>query len=520
MKDHFLHRLYNMPHHCCVPHCTSDSRQDSCKNLSFHIFPQDEERVKKWIIAIRRDIGPGFKITKGTRVCSLHFTPDAYEPTTPYRKIRRLKKDSVPSVFSWTQPQKSARRVLKRQQLKKPNEKQLNAESLAMEHSYAASSDFPSTSKQDCVIEKNDVETKESLLNSSASSDDSLSNVVHPLSPDKASLHCTNLQLLHIRNKEKFSILRFSNSDKDIRYYTGFASYASLSFFFNFLLPAANFLYYVGTTNTSSGTPYTLVNKRGPSRTLSPMEELFLTLVRLRKGLHQKIIADLYNLSEGHVSKIINTWILFLADRLSYLPIWPSKEHVKKNLPAFFKDFPSTRAIIDCTEIFIEQPSAADCQRETFSSYKHHNTAKGLIVITSNGQISFISPLYSGRCSDKKIARHCGILDLLEEGDGLMADRGFDIEADLTNRGAKLIMPAFLQGQDQFTEEQLIVSRNIAAVRVHVERAVRKMKEFEILSNMYPISMCPILPKVWLICGHLANFTGCGSLFQPIPQMF
>ena len=211
------------------------------------------------------------------------------------------------------------------------------------------------------------------------------------------------MQLLQLRSEEKFTLLRFANSDSDIRYYTGFQSFLSLSCFFQFLQPECNFLYYVGTDNTSAGTPYELLNKRGPDRALSPMEELFITLVRVRKGFPERHIGNLYNISEDHVSKIVNTWILFLADRLSHLPIWPSKEHVRKTMPVCFRtQYPTTRAIVDCTELLIEQPSAAGCQRETFSSYKHHNTAKGLIAITPEGQISFISELYAGRCSDKK----------------------------------------------------------------------------------------------------------------------
>ena len=136
------------------------------------------------------------------------------------------------------------------------------------------------------------------------------------------------MQLLQLRSEEKFTLLRFANSDSDIRYYTGFQSFLSLSCFFQFLQPECNFLYYVGTDNTSAGTPYELLNKRGPDRALSPMEELFITLVRVRKGFPERHIRNQYNISEDHVSKIVNTWILFLADRLSHLPIWPSvSEH-------------------------------------------------------------------------------------------------------------------------------------------------------------------------------------------------
>ena len=63
--------------------------------------------------------------------------------------------------------------------------------------------------------------------------------------------------------------------------------------------------------------------------------------------------------------------------------------------------------------------------------YKNHNTVKGLIGISTSGYPSFVSSLYAGRTSDKKITKDCGIPDLLEPGDQVMADQGFDIEGDL-----------------------------------------------------------------------------------------
>ena len=66
-------------------------------------------------------------------------------------------------------------------------------------------------------------------------------------------------------------------------------------------------------------------------------------------------------------------------------------------------------------------------QSETYSTYKSHNTAKGLVGITPDGALTFVSDLYGGHCSDKIIVEHCGIPKLLEEGDSVMADRGFEI---------------------------------------------------------------------------------------------
>ncbi len=87
-----------------------------------------------------------------------------------------------------------------------------------------------------------------------------------------------------------------------------------------------------------------------------------------------------------------------------------------------FQGNPTTRVAIDCTEIFIEKASSVRSQSATFSTYKHHNTAKALLGITD---------LYVGRTSDKQATNDYGIIKLLEEGDSVMADKSLDISDDL-----------------------------------------------------------------------------------------
>ncbi|KAL9975993.1 hypothetical protein ACROYT_G013222 [Oculina patagonica] len=90
-------------YHCCVPLCNNDQRKSSAtgKNLKFFNFPKDGQLRKAWIIAIRRDEGPLFKIEKdSTLVCSEHFKTDEIQTTLAGRK--RLRDQAVPSVFAWT----------------------------------------------------------------------------------------------------------------------------------------------------------------------------------------------------------------------------------------------------------------------------------------------------------------------------------------------------------------------------------------------------------------------------------
>ena len=54
--------------------------------------------------------------------------------------------------------------------------------------------------------------------------------------------------------------------------------------------------------------------------------------------------------------------------------------------------------------------------------------------------------MHTGRISNQEITRCSGILDLVEGGDSVMADKGFDILYDLLIRGCKLNMPPFVKG--------------------------------------------------------------------------
>ena len=150
-------------------------------------------------------------------------------------------------------------------------------------------------------------------------------------------------------------------------------------------------------------------------------------------------------------------------------------------------------------------PRSYKSQAATFSNYKHHNTAKGLVGISPNGAVTFASDLYTGRCSDQKITKDCGILELLEPGDSLMADRGFDIGDDLP-KNVSLNIPPFLDGKPQLNLKEELETRKIASVRVHVERAIERIKNYRILQTVFPLSMAPELNKIWVICCYLVNF--------------
>ena len=126
-----------------------------------------------------------------------------------------------------------------------------------------------------------------------------------------------------------------------------------------------------------------------------------------RLGSTNAVLAQGFGISRSTVSTIFKTWIKILASELKCLIYNPSMKVVKKTLPKKFKKrgYCQARHIIDCTEIFIKTPSDPLIRASTWSDYKHHNTAKILVSITSNGAFNFISEAWVGRTSDVHLTR-------------------------------------------------------------------------------------------------------------------
>ena len=63
--------------------------------------------------------------------------------------------------------------------------------------------------------------------------------------------------------------------------------------------------------------------------------------------------------------------------------------------------------------------------------------------ITPSGYFGFLSEFWTGSTTDGHITQESGLVDLLEEGDAVMADRGFNIQDILTKKKVYLNIPPF-----------------------------------------------------------------------------
>lgn len=239
---------------------------------------------------------------------------------------------------------------------------------------------------------------------------------------------------------------------------------------------------------------------------LSIEDHLLLVLVKLRLGLLNLDLAHRFGILEYMVSSIYRSWLPVVAKRLKDLIIWPDRLSVRQNLPTVFKSkFRDAICTIDCSEIFIDRPSNLTARAQTWSNYKHNNTIKYLIGITPAGAISFLSSGWGGRVSDKVITLKSGFLDKLNFGDVVLADRGFFISEECRQRGAILKIPSFTKGKKQLSGREVNESRQLARIRIHIERVIGRMRDFRILNSIIPISQVDTIDNIMTVISACVN---------------
>ena len=148
------------------------------------------------------------------------------------------------------------------------------------------------------------------------------------------------LQLEKMKKKletieEKLKLRTFSTDilkdDTNCQHYTSLPNYRRMEVFLDFLA--------VGEDGRNLRMRGSEEGGKGRPRSLKPEEQLFMALVKLKRGFSNVHLAWLFNCAESTVSKIITSWINYIYLRVSTLPIWPSREEINESMPEAFKEF-------------------------------------------------------------------------------------------------------------------------------------------------------------------------------------
>ena len=463
---------------CCVKGCKS--RSDCNKDLAFYHITKNSELRKKWLKGIKQ---PNLVVHDSTRICSAHFpnhrkTSDTDIPSKKHTRPRPLPQQSVP------------RRVVRRLDRRAEEIEQLiqECESTLPVAKRPCLQDEPVF----CPVPKLSDLCFQAIRNADIGMQIELRRKQHEIESLRNELKSI-----------KFCAERFTGNDAKIHFYTGFTSWELFMAFYEMLPGKDNLQYHAYERVSFDG------EKRGRKRSLTPLNEFFATMIRLRLGLLEQDLAERFQVAISTMSNILITWITYLHRVLVEFNWWPSREKVQALMPPEFQEkdeFKRTRVVLDATEIFIEKLSDLQNQTVTWSNYKSHNTLKGLVGIAPFGGVTFVSPLYTGSISDKELTLESGLLDLVEGDDNIMADRGFILEEEAMERNVTMTVPPFTRGKSQFASSELHQTKDIARLRIHVERAIERIKNYRILMGVLAASLIPLASMIFSVCAYMSNF--------------
>ena len=285
----------------------------------------------------------------------------------------------------------------------------------------------------------------------------------------------------------------FQEDDEKVKYYTGISNFNTLMAIFSLVSSA------IDNSHTS----------------LSLFQQFILLFMKFRLNLGDQDLAYRFGVSQSTVTHYLRKWIDVMYVRWQFLVKWPDREQLLKTMHMEFrKCFGKCVAIIDCFEVFMKRPTNLKARAQTWSNYKHHNTAKFLIAICPQGVITFISKGWGGHVSYVYLTKNCGLLDKLLPGDVVLADRGFNIQDSVGLMCAKVKLPASTRGKKQLSKMEVDTSCQLARVRIHIEQVIGVVRQkYTILQSTLPVNfiMCQenestsAIDKVVLICCALCN---------------
>ena len=462
-----------MVKYCAVALCRNGSKKRP--DLSYFLFPSSPDERKKWEVFCKR-ADKKFKTLACPTICSLHFKEN--DIGISISGIKSVRSGCYPTIFDPTKSKKTKspraerleNRKRRRRSAEQPHAKKFCSRKLNFKDATenyvrvvasmtAVSHDHSYLCSQEQATPKNNMNCFHAGLSkdkcSTASQTELTSDEIEYLVSELEDCR-RKYRILFEKLENKKELKRELNTgdmlrnDESVKFYTGLPNLACFNFTLGLIQPYTKNIKYWDKKKDGKSYYQSDVSKSKPGRQrqLSEKEEYLLVLCRLRLGVLNRQLGDMFGVSEASICKIVTTWVCLLAKIFhGTLLRWPTREEVKRQFPKSFKKYPDTRVIIDATEFFIEKPTSPCAQKATWSDYKHHNTLKLLVGIAPCGAFTFISKLWSGSTSDRKIVQESGIIDLLEEGDNLMADRGFNIRDLLTRKGVKLNIPPFSKGR-------------------------------------------------------------------------
>ncbi|XP_064455579.1 uncharacterized protein LOC135372806 [Ornithodoros turicata] len=474
---------------CSALGCTNSTE----KGHKVFRVPWDPQRKMQWAVALRRKQKNGdlWIPGVGARVCSAHFVEEKRSDDPSHV-------DYVPSIFSYNNDSRarSRRRIEMHHRHAAISRKRLasqeqQASCSSINTAVESLDDMDSMSDVDSMDAAEGSPTGDNMVDAEVQATESTGMCANCYSlvkeRDALSDEVSTLRRRCRRLKAKLNTCQDVGqmSEKKVTFYTG--------------LTKATFLAVLAA----------VVAALPPARKCLPHpSQLLLFLMRLRLGLHITDLAYRFHVSVPTASRIFKDWLAPMSSVCRQLIVFPDPDIARSWLTTKERHhFPNLRGIIDCTEVPVSRPFNLSTQQEVWSNYKQGSTLKFLVCVNTHGAITFVSPVYGGRISDKEITLQSGFLGMLLPGDQILADRGFLLHEEFFLRDVQLITPAFTKGRTQLLHNEVESSRRISSSRIIVERAIGHIKKWRILTNTVPYHLVQDFDNILSVVAGLTNFS-------------
>ena len=257
-------------------------------------FPSIKEKRQQWLVALNLSEED---ISKHSRVCSKHFLHGS-SSTTPSLDIGP--RFASPKKRHSDRSKRVEKRSFRSPSFHSPPPSTLLAKRPALESScdtsVASNTDDDRSSMCASIGEPllSDYSIHELPSSSEKHSDSALTARVEFLEAETKYLRSI-ADASKAPVISKFRLSQIANDDSLVRFYTGFCSYQLLLCFFEFLGPAVYRLSYWCDSERKS-------NRKRKRMVLDPLNQFFLTLVRLKLNLRVVDLSYRFGISTGRVS--------------------------------------------------------------------------------------------------------------------------------------------------------------------------------------------------------------------------
>ncbi|XP_025019037.1 LOW QUALITY PROTEIN: uncharacterized protein LOC103058275 [Python bivittatus] len=156
-----------------------------------------------------------------------------------------------------------------------------------------------------------------------------------------------------------------------LRFYTGFDGYTRFKAFLDFLQEGESL-------------------ENSPPSALSPENQLFLVLVRLRLGLLLQDLAFRFHISESTASRYWLSWTELMEQRLRQVPVACSKRYIDAFKPQHqLQHHDVVLVALDCAELFFEAQGRTRRKAGGSQSPRAHYSTHGYALAAPSGFLTF-----------------------------------------------------------------------------------------------------------------------------------